>query len=83
MTTLADRHEAVRDRVCASKTPMGRDAARRYAAHVCDTTGDVVRAYRCPFSAGAHWHVGHPPSVEGLRAIAAAIRNLDEPRRLA
>lgn len=78
-----DRHQAVRERVCTSKTPMGRDAARRYADHICATTDDVVRAYRCPFSSARHWHVGHPPSVEGLRAIAAAIRNLDEPRRLA
>lgn len=70
-----DRHQAVRWRVCLSKVPLGRDVAR---------TGEVLRAYRCPFSPPGrrHWHYGHPPSLESLQAIAAAIRNLDEPRRL-
>ncbi|HEV2071080.1 MAG TPA: hypothetical protein VGR26_14920 [Acidimicrobiales bacterium] len=78
-----DRHEAVRWRVCLSKPPLGRATAQVLAERQRERTGEVVRAYRCPFSVPGrrHWHYGHPPSLESLRTIAAAVRNLDEPRR--
>jgi hypothetical protein len=74
------QHEAVRYRACLSKRPLGRDAAQRIATNQ-RRHGHDVRAYRCPFSAGnRHYHVGHPPSLAGLVAIAAAIRDLPPAR---
>jgi hypothetical protein len=67
------------ERVCGSKQRhMSPGGARRAAGGVRVRMGADVWPYRCPFSggcrAGAHWHVGHVPSYESLRRIAAAIR---------
>ena len=76
-----DAAEAARvvERVCEAKhrysDPGG---AWRAARAVRGRTGSAVRAYRCPFSGGtratAHWHIGHVPSIDSLRRVAAAIR---------
>jgi hypothetical protein len=77
---MRPEHEAVRYRVCGSKRPLGRDAARNVAQRA-QAEGIDLRPYRCPFSHGTHWHVGHIPSLASLRAIAAAIRDLPPQRR--
>jgi hypothetical protein len=40
--------------------------------------GVEVRSYRCPFTMGDahHWHVGHPPTMTTVEAIASTIRDL-------
>lgn len=72
-------YERLRERSCTSKNAYGARTARE-VAEKARTRGDHVSAYKCTFSDGvddrseAHWHVGHPPSLEGLMQIAAAIR---------
>lgn len=76
-----DGAEAARvvERVCGAKHRFD-DPGRAWQAAraVRRRTGSAVRAYRCPFSGGtraaAHWHIGHVPSVDSLRVVAAAIR---------
>jgi hypothetical protein len=77
---MRPEHEAVVWRACLSKRPLGREAARRIA----ETQGAYdagLNAYRCPFSHGAHWHVGYLPNLASLQAIAAAIRDLPPQRK--
>jgi len=76
-----DAAEAARvvERVCEAKYRYGDPGgAWRAARAVRWRTGSAVRAYRCPFSGGtramAHWHIGHVPSIDSLRVVAAAIR---------
>lgn len=39
--------------------------------------GGQVRPYHCPYGSDQdHWHVGNPPSMSDLQAIARAIRDL-------
>lgn len=33
-------------------------------------------AYRCPFSHGHHWHVGHVVPMDRVEDLALAIRDL-------
>lgn len=64
------------EKACRRKQPMSCEAARRIAQSHRDA-GEPYSAYRCPFAddpADHHWHVGHTVSIEGLAAIALAIR---------
>lgn len=74
------RHQAVVDRACGRKQPMDMLEAKRLARRL-RRDGDTASAYRCPFAESEHWHVGHVPSLVALESIAAAIRNLPEPRK--
>lgn len=65
--------ERLIERACAAKVRhAGRRAARR-AADDARARGVRVSPYRCPFCGG--WHVGHPPSLVGMQALARAIRD--------
>lgn len=74
--------EQIRADVCGDKVAhVGPKDARDHAARM-RAKGGPCSAYRCPFCGS--WHVGHPPSVEGMKAIARVIRGLkpypeDEP----
>lgn len=58
--------------VCGAKTRWAGPApARRAAAHI---RNEKLYAYRCPFSAERHWHIGHYPSLPQLQRIADVIR---------
>jgi len=70
---MRTEHEATVRRCCTTKTAMGQQAARAVAGRA-RAEGIALHPYRCPFC-GA-WHVGHVPSVRGVEAIAAAIRDL-------
>lgn len=65
------------ERAHAGKKCYPNPQAARQAAEKLRAKGEQVGPYRCPWGAeGArHWHIGHPPSIEGLERIAAAIRN--------
>lgn len=72
-----DEAEAIRARCCAGKARYASPGhARRDAFAVMAHNGDgrPVRSYRCPFC--HNWHVGHVPDLEGLAALATAIRVL-------
>ncbi len=74
---------AVIDRACRTKVPLSRRVAMRLAAQRRGE-GEVVSAYRCPFASQTepkHWHFGHSPSLESLRALAYAIRHREEDLR--
>lgn len=71
--------EQIRADVCGDKV---RHAGPRDARMHAVRLGRPLAPYRCPFC--QKWHVGHPPSVEGMKAIARVIRGLapypeDEP----
>jgi hypothetical protein len=68
----SDTNEVIA-RSCDRKRPYGARCAR-IVAERRRSQGEQVSPYRC-FYCGA-WHVGHAPSLEGLRRIAEAIRDL-------
>lgn len=61
-------YEWLRRGMHASKTAMGRAAARSVAARMRVELAVDISAYRCPFCdplAGCNWHVGHSPAGMG------------------
>lgn len=72
LTVAADTDEVIA-RSCDRKRAYGARCARLVAQRR-RLAGEPVSPYRC-FYCGA-WHVGHVPTYEGLRRIAAAIRDL-------
>lgn len=60
--------------MCEGKTPYGADTANVQAARAMERNGDgmPVRKYLCAMC-GA-WHIGHVPSMDGIAAIAEALR---------
>lgn len=77
---MAPETEVVIAKACAHKRAYGARCARLVAARRREK-GDRVSPYRC-FYCGA-WHIGHPPSYEGLCRIADAIRDLHGNRPVA
>ena len=73
------QYETMRERACLSKNAYGVKTAR-IVAEKARERGDRITAYRCPFPGSGedrgvgHWHVGHPPSLDAVYQIAAAIR---------
>ncbi len=74
-----EQYQTMRERACLGKNAYGARTARQVAENARER-GDRVTAYRCPFGDESedrpvgHWHVGHPPSLEGVVQLAAAIR---------
>jgi hypothetical protein len=70
----AEAHRAHDGKRCYPNPIAAREAADKVSAE----TGETIRPYRCPWGTGRHWHIGHPPSLEGLERIAAAIRHRND-----
>lgn len=77
---MAPETKAVIAKACQCKRAYGARCARLVAERA-RSQGNRVSPYRC-FNCGS-WHVGHPPSYEGLRRIADAIRDLHGNRPVA
>lgn len=61
-------------RACTDKADYwSRKKAKTAAREASRQSGHTIRDYRCPFEPG-HFHIGHPPSLERLRELAAAVR---------
>lgn len=76
MTAPYSTREDVIARVCGEKTRHRTEQAARAHAHELHAKHpSPIGPYRCPFC--HRWHVGHPPSLEALEAIALVIRGLD------
>lgn len=77
MTAPYSTAEDVVARVCGDKVRHRTEQAAR--AH-SDSRNEAAPTagftpYRCPFC--SRWHIGHPPSLEALQAIARVMRGLD------
>ena len=64
----------LRQRVCGDKPSYGPKGARATAEHLRGL-GLWVSPYRCGFC--HRWHVGPPPSMRTIEALARVIRGLD------
>lgn len=73
-TSLSTETIRIYERACLRKEPMTRRDAMRSARRLRARRGDPVDPYSCPFADDDHWHVGHPLSLEGLEALATAVR---------
>ncbi len=86
---MRPEHQRTRQRVCTEKARYDDRAAafeavrwiRRRQRRAGLGHDPTLHAYRCPFSgAEEHFHVGHPPSLESMKKIADAIRDLEPAR---
>lgn len=67
--------EAIEARVCGNKRRHETCGDARREARRVRGNGHKVEHYRCPFC--ELWHIGHPPSMETLEALARVMRGLD------